>query len=77
MIAAVPGGSTLMCKSLRDVVDEVIGPERREPFLAVGVWYEDFSPTSDAEVKELLRRAAERQGARETIDPVRGGAMPS
>ena len=29
-----------------------------EPFFAVGLWYEDFSPTTDAEVRDLLARAA-------------------
>jgi predicted phosphoribosyltransferase len=29
-----------------------------EPFHAVGFWYEDFSPTTDEEVQELLGRAA-------------------
>ena len=32
-----------------------------EPFFAVGCSYEDFSPTSDEEVRELLRRAAEER----------------
>jgi predicted phosphoribosyltransferase len=32
-----------------------------EPFYAVGCWYEDFSPTSDAEVCDLLARAAQWQ----------------
>jgi putative phosphoribosyl transferase len=30
------------------------------PFQAVGLWYEDFTQTSDAEVRELLAEAAER-----------------
>ena len=28
-------------------------------FFAVGAWYDDFSQTTDAEVRELLRAAAE------------------
>ncbi len=32
--------------------------ETPEPFYAVGEWYLDFSPTSDAEVVALLQRAA-------------------
>jgi putative phosphoribosyl transferase len=28
-----------------------------EPFFAVGNWYDDFSQTSDEEVRELLRAA--------------------
>ena len=30
-----------------------------EPFYAVGLWYEDFSQTTDEEVRELLARAAD------------------
>jgi len=30
------------------------------PFHAVGLWYDDFSQTSDEEVRELLARADER-----------------
>ena len=32
-----------------------------ESFSAVGQWYEDFSQTSDEEVRELLAQAAGRQ----------------
>ena len=32
--------------------------ETPDPFYAVGEWYLDFSPTSDAEVVALLQRAA-------------------
>jgi putative phosphoribosyl transferase len=35
-----------------------------EPFYAVGLWYEDFPQTSDEEVRELLKRAAEESGVR-------------
>ena len=61
LVAAVPVGSATVCASLRDVVDEVVCAEAPEPFYAVGVWYEDFRSTKDAEVQEVLRRAAERQ----------------
>lgn len=32
-----------------------------EPFVAVGAWYRDFEPTTDAEVRALLNDAAERR----------------
>ena len=63
LVAAVPVGSRTVCTSLRDVVDDVVCAEMPEPFFAVGVWYEDFGPTSDREVQEVLRQAAERQPA--------------
>jgi predicted phosphoribosyltransferase len=34
-----------------------------EPFFAVGLWYEDFSQTTDEEVRDLLRRAAHGRDA--------------
>jgi predicted phosphoribosyltransferase len=34
-----------------------------EPFYAVGLWYQDFSQTSDEEVRELLARSAAEVGA--------------
>jgi putative phosphoribosyl transferase len=39
-------------------VDEIVCAATPEPFYAVGLWYEDFSETSDEEVRELLARAA-------------------
>jgi putative phosphoribosyl transferase len=37
--------------------DRVVVLERPRRFMAVGAWYRDFSPTSDAEVVDLLRRS--------------------
>jgi len=34
------------------------------PFYAVGPWYREFAATADEEVRDLLARAAERQGLR-------------
>jgi hypothetical protein len=53
---------------LRDLVDEVICVVTPELFLAVGEWYEDFSQTSDADVRELLSQAA---GTREWVTAMR------
>src|SRR6266545_4277433 len=38
-------------------VDDVVCGFTPEPFYAVGLWYEDFSQTTDEEVRELLARA--------------------
>ena len=35
-----------------------------EPFHAVGLWYQDFSQTSDAEVRDLLASSAEQPAQR-------------
>lgn len=37
--------------------DRVIVLEQPRRFMAVGAWYRDFSPTSDSEVLDLLRRS--------------------
>lgn len=58
IIVAVPVASRDACAEFAQQVDEVICAETPEPFYAVGAWYEDFSQTSDDEVRELLERAA-------------------
>jgi putative phosphoribosyl transferase len=58
IIVAVPVASPETCEEFREEVDEVVCAATPDPFYAVGVWYEDFSQTSDAEVRELLERAA-------------------
>ena len=54
VVVAVPVGARDTCAALRRIADEVICPFTPEPFRAVGLWYEDFSETSDEEVRELL-----------------------
>ena len=45
-------------------VDEIVCAYTPEPFHAVGQWYEDFSQTTDEEVRDLLARASgERRSA--------------
>ncbi|MCU1335606.1 MAG: putative phosphoribosyl transferase [Bryobacterales bacterium] len=58
IIVAVPVASREACEELRRQVDEAVCAETPDPFYAVGAWYEDFSQTSDDEVRELLERAA-------------------
>jgi hypothetical protein len=43
-----------------DVTDETVCARTPEPFRAVGLWYRDFSETTDDEVRSLLRQHAER-----------------
>ncbi|MGH7857609.1 MAG: phosphoribosyltransferase [Candidatus Binatia bacterium] len=56
VVVAVPTASPDVCEEIGKEVDEMICAETPEPFQAVGVWYEDFSQTSDREVKDLLAR---------------------
>jgi putative phosphoribosyl transferase len=58
LVVAVPVASPAACEEFRKHVDEVVCAETPEPFHAVGIWYEDFSQTSDEEVRQLLARAA-------------------
>ncbi len=57
LVVAVPVAAPETCDELRRKVDEVICAETPRPFHAVGLWYEDFSQTSDAEVRDLLAQA--------------------
>ena len=59
IVLAVPVVPRAAIAALRDVCDEVLSVAVPEPFYAVGEWYEDFSPTSDDEVVELLSDAAQ------------------
>lgn len=54
ILVAVPVGSQEACEALRLEADDLICLESPEPFIAVGKWYEDFSQTSDQEVRKVL-----------------------
>jgi putative phosphoribosyl transferase len=54
IIVAVPVGPADTCRELAALADRVVCVEQPEPFRGVGLWYEDFTQTSDAEVKALL-----------------------
>jgi predicted phosphoribosyltransferase len=54
IVVAVPVAARETCDSLRPEVDNVVCAVVPELFYAVGLWYEDFSQTSDDEVRELL-----------------------
>lgn len=57
IVVAVPVAPPTVCQELGDAADEVACLLTPEVFLGVGQWYEDFSPTTDAEVHSLLERA--------------------
>jgi predicted phosphoribosyltransferase len=54
IVVAVPVADPDVCEQLRSVADEVICLSTPKPLRAVGVWYEDFSQTTDEEVRALL-----------------------
>ena len=59
IVVAVPVGPPDTCREFEDEADETICATAPEFFQAVGQYYEDFSQTSDEEVRDLLARAAE------------------
>jgi predicted phosphoribosyltransferase len=54
IVVAVPTGSPQTCAEIGETVDEIVCARTPEEFTAVGVWYRDFEPTSDDEVRRLL-----------------------
>lgn len=63
IVVAVPVASAQTCEDFQAEVDEVVCAVTPEPFVAVGLWYEQFEQTSDQQVRELLDRAASRHPA--------------
>jgi len=57
IVVGVPVAAPDSCAALRGEVDDLVCVEIPPLFFAVGQAYEDFSPTSDDEVRELLARA--------------------
>ncbi|MEW6161671.1 MAG: phosphoribosyltransferase [Verrucomicrobiota bacterium] len=61
IVIAVPTAAPETCEAFRHEVDEVVCGRTPDPFLAVGLWYKDFSQTSDDEVRDLLEKAHREQ----------------
>ena len=59
IVVAVPVGAVETCAELETEADDTVCAHTPEPFYGVGMWYGDFSQTTDEEVRELLERAAE------------------
>ena len=60
IVVAVPTAAVETCEQFRAEVDDVVCLMTPEPFYSVGLWYEDFSQTTDEEVRELLARSMEK-----------------
>ncbi len=63
IVVAVPVGAPETCAELQEEADEAICAQTPDPFYAVGLWYRDFSQTTDEEVRDLLERAAAERTA--------------
>jgi len=68
IVVAVPVGPPDTCREFEDAADETVCASMPEFFQAVGQYYEDFSQTSDEEVRELLSRAAQERSAQQPPD---------
>ena len=70
VVVAVPVGAPQTCEELTDIADEVVCARMPQPFSAVGLWYRDFSQTTDDEVRWLLaEREHERHEAHSEARP--------
>jgi predicted phosphoribosyltransferase len=58
VVVAVPVSAPDTCDAFRQLADDIVCSETPDPFHAVGLWYDDFTQTSDDEVHDLLARAA-------------------
>jgi predicted phosphoribosyltransferase len=66
IVVAVPVGAAETCRVMSQIADRAVCAQMPEQFAAVGLWYEDFSQTTDEEVRELLAD----QGTRSRISPL-------
>ena len=60
IIVAVPVGAPGTCHEIKSVADEVVCLQMPGSFMGVGQYYEDFSQTTDEEVRELLAASASK-----------------
>jgi predicted phosphoribosyltransferase len=54
IVVAVPTAPRETCDALAREVEDVICVITPDPFMAVGLWYSDFTPVGDDEVRALL-----------------------
>jgi putative phosphoribosyl transferase len=59
IIVAVPVAPPSVYKDFKHEADEIVCLQTPELFHAIGVWYVDFSQTTDQEVRELLEQPSQ------------------
>ncbi|NJO39928.1 MAG: phosphoribosyltransferase [Cyanobacteria bacterium CRU_2_1] len=59
IVVAVPVAPPSTCQSLKAIVDDVVCLFTPEPLSSIGMWYRDFSQTSDDEVRQCLEQSTE------------------
>jgi putative phosphoribosyl transferase len=65
IVVAVPIAARSACEEMKSEVDDVVCAVKPDPFYAVGLWYADFSETTDEEVRECLEIAGREQKMRD------------
>ncbi|HXG48308.1 MAG TPA: phosphoribosyltransferase [Methylomirabilota bacterium] len=65
IVVATPTAALSAVRAMQPEVGELVAVMTPADFVAVGQWYEDFSQTTDEEVRELLRAA--RRAIRPTV----------
>jgi putative phosphoribosyl transferase len=58
IVVAVPTAAPETCEEFKAEVDEMVCATTPTPFYGVGQWYDDFSQTTDEEVRDLLEQRA-------------------
>ncbi|HEV2128002.1 MAG TPA: erythromycin esterase family protein [Thermomicrobiales bacterium] len=61
VIVAVPVAAPSVVRSFEGMVNRIVASATPEHFYALGLWYQDFTQTTDQEVRDLLAKAAERE----------------
>lgn len=61
IVVAVPIAAAEICRELHQTVNNIVCAMTPRPFHSVGLWYEDFSQTTDQEVRRLLNQAAPQE----------------
>ncbi|MGF1537279.1 MAG: phosphoribosyltransferase [Elainellaceae cyanobacterium] len=64
IVVAVPVAAPQICQRLKRKVDAVVSVRTPECLGAIGLWYEDFSQTTDEEVQGLLHHMTQVRQAR-------------
>jgi predicted phosphoribosyltransferase len=77
IVVAVPVGARETCERLSRLADQVVCVAMPEPFNAVGQWYDEFSQTSDDEVRRLLDGAARPGAADQVRSPRKSDSLES
>jgi putative phosphoribosyl transferase len=57
IVIAVPAAAPELCNAFQFEVDEMVCAMTPDPFYGLSRWYEDFSQTTDAEVRMFLEEA--------------------